>query len=238
MIGCSVFEPGGFTIDSRMMPMRMSRERARRAGHGGVARIAPAQHRRARHGGVGIARIVIALDRVLQRVEHLGAVGDGAAMDAAAVAVDVRADRAAVEAEHRLVRQDQRHRVVIGRAAAGGAGLLAEARHHQVGADRHRRARARAERGRARRVVRIGGIAAPGAALIAERRGQHLLGLMAAARIAGAAVVFGVDRLGEDDRALLAQLLDQHVIARGKIDVVARVAAAGGAHVLGVERSP
>ncbi len=59
---------------------------------------------------------------------------------------------------------------------------------------------------------------------------------MAAARIAGAAVVFGVDRLGEDDRALVAQLLDKHMVARRKIDVVAGVTAAGGAHVLGIER--
>ena len=54
--------------------------------------------------------------------------------------------------------------------------------------------------------------------------------------IAGAAVVFGVDGLGEDDRAFVAKLLDQDVIARRKIDVVGGVAAAGRAHVLGVER--
>ena len=84
-------------------------------------------------------------------------------------------------------------------------------------------------------VVRIGRIAAPGAALIPERRRQHLRGLVPAAGIAGTAVVFRVDGLGEDDGALLAQLLDQHVVARRKIDVVARVAAAGRAHVLGVE---
>ena len=157
-------------------------------------------------------------------------------MDAGAVAIDVGADRAAIEADHRLVRQDQRHRVVVRRAAARRARLLAQARHHHVDADRQRRAGARAERGRARGVVRVRRIARPGAALIAERRGQHLVGLVAPARIAGAAVVFGVHRLGEDDRALVAELLDQHVVARRKVHVVAGVAAAGRAHVLGVER--
>ncbi len=77
-------------------------------GRGGVARVAALQHRRARHGRERVARVVIAVFRVLQRVEHLGAVGDRAADDAAPVAIDVGADRAAVEAEHRLVRQDQR----------------------------------------------------------------------------------------------------------------------------------
>src|SRR5262245_12949922 len=83
------------------------------------------------------------------------------------------------------------------------------------------------ERGRALRVVRVRGVAGPGASLVAQRRGQHLVGLVAAARIARASVVFGVDGLGEDDRALGAELLDQSVIARREIDVVARVAAGG-----------
>ena len=177
-------------------------QRAARARRRDVARIGRGEHRGARHRGERVARIVIAVVRVLQRVEHLGAIAERAAMDAAAVAVDVGADRAAVEAEHRLVRQDQRNGVVVRRAAAGGARLLAEARHHQVGADRQRRARARSERGGARGVVGVCRVAGPGAALVAERRGQHLVGLVAAARIAGAAVVFGVDRLGENDRAL------------------------------------
>jgi hypothetical protein len=59
---------------------------------------------------------------------------------------------------------------------------------------------------------------------------------MLAAGIAGAAVVFGADGLGEDDRALVAQLLDQDVVARREIDVVGGIAADGRAHVLGVER--
>ena len=59
---------------------------------------------------------------------------------------------------------------------------------------------------------------------------------MAAAGIAGAAVVFGADRFREDDRALLAQALDQNMVARRDIDVVRGVAAGGRAHVLGVER--
>ena len=128
------------------------------------------------------------------------------------------------------------HRVVVGGAAGRGAGFLAEARHHEVGADRHGRARARSQRGGARRVVDVGRVAGPAAALVAERRGQHLVGLVPAAGIAGAAVVFGAHRLGEDDRALVAQLLDEDVVARREIDVVGRVAAAGRAHVLGVER--
>ena len=59
---------------------------------------------------------------------------------------------------------------------------------------------------------------------------------MRSTRIVRPAVVFGVYGLGEDDRAFVAKLLDQHMIARRKIDVVARVAAAGGSHVRGVER--
>ena len=134
------------------------------------------------------------------------------------------------------MRQDQGDGVVIGRAAGRGAGLLAEARHDQIGADRHARPRGRAERGGARRVVGVGRVAAPARALIAEHRGQYLLGPVPPARIAGAAVVFGAHRLGVDDRPLVAQLLDQLMVARRKIDVVGRVAAGGGAHVLGVER--
>ncbi len=201
-----------------------------------MARIGRFQHRGARYGGPRVARVVIAALRVLQRVEHLGAVGDRAAEDAGAVAIDVGADRAAVEAEQRLVRQDQRDRVVVGGAAGRGAGLLAEARHHQIGADRHGRARARAERCGAGRVVHVGRIAAPAAALVAEDRGQSLFRHVPAAGVAGAAVVFGAYRLGEDDRALVAQLLDEDVVARRKIDVVIGVAAAGRAHVPGVER--
>ena len=163
--------------DAHALRARPARRPCRR-----VARIGRAQHRRARHGREGIARVVVALDRVLQRVEHLGAVGDRAAVDAAAVAIDVGADGAAVEAEHRLVRQDQRHRVVVGRAAAGGARLLAEARHHQVGADRHAEPELEPSEAERVRVVGIGRIAAPGAALIAERRRQHLVGRVAAAR--------------------------------------------------------
>ena len=223
-------------MDSRMIPRRMPTSAPGCPGHLRVARVRRAQHRRARHGREGIARIVIARDRVLQGVEDFGAVGDRAAEDAAAIAVDVRPDGAAVEAEQRLVRQDERHGIVIGRSAAGRPRFLAEAGHHQIGADRHPRPRTRAERGRARRVVGVGGVAAPGAALIAQRRRQHLLGRVASTRIAGPAVVFRVDGLGEDDRALVPELFDQHVIARREIDVVARVTPAGGAHVLRVER--
>ncbi len=110
-----------------------------------------------------------------------------------------------------------------------------EARHDQIGADRHARSRARAERGRPCRVVGVGGIAAPGAALVTQYRRQHLVGPVAATGISRSPVVFRVDGLGEDDRALVAELLDQHVIARREVDVVVRVAAGGGSHVLRVE---
>src|SRR5262245_47889610 len=56
------------------------------------------------------------------------------------------------------------------------------------------------------------------------------------AGIARSTVVFGVYGLGEDDRALLAQLLDEDVVARRKVDVIGRIAAGGRSHVLGVER--
>ena len=103
-------------MDSRMIPRRIPRAR-QGAGHPRGSR-RRAQYRRARHGREGIARIVIAGDRVLQGIEDFGAVGDRAAENAAAIAVDVRPDRAG-EAEQRLVRQDERHGVVIGRSAAG-----------------------------------------------------------------------------------------------------------------------
>ena len=134
------------------------------------------------------------------------------------------------------MRQYQCNSIVVGRASRRGAGFLAEAAHDQIGADRHPRPRARAERGRSRRIIGVGRVAAPAAALIAQHRRQYPLGLMPSAGVSGAAVVFGADRLGEDDRALVAQLLDQHVVARRKIDVVGRVATGGGAHVLGIER--
>ena len=54
--------------------------------------------RRARHSRERIARIVIAFDRVLERVENPGAVRQLAGMNAGTVAIDVGADRAAVEA--------------------------------------------------------------------------------------------------------------------------------------------
>src|SRR5580692_1592146 len=59
--------------------------------------------------------------------------------------------------------------------------------------------------------------------------------MVATSRIAGAAVVFGVDRLGENDRSLGAELFHQDVVARWKIDVVSGVATTRGAHVPGIE---
>ena len=96
---------------------------------------------------------------------------------------------------------------------------------------------ARTDRCGTRRVVRVARVARPGAALIAEDRRKDLRREIRAARIAGpAAVVLGGVRFGEDDRAGLAQPRDQRVIARRKIDVVGGVGAAGGPHILGVER--
>src|SRR5262249_55823947 len=128
-------------------------------------RIGLAWNARARHGGEDVASVVIALDRILERVEHARRVGDGAAMDAGSVVVDLGADRAAEEGYVRLVRQDQCDRVVVGRPAAGLAGLLAQRAHHQVGAHRDAGARARADRGGAGRVVGVARVAGPGAAL-------------------------------------------------------------------------
>src|SRR5207248_4080716 len=102
--------------------------------------------------------------------------------------------------------------------------------------DRYAGSGGQAERGGARRVVDIARVAAPAAALIAQSRGQHLFRRVAAAGIAGAAVIFGAYRLGEDDGALAAQLLDEDVVARRGIDVVGGIAAGRRAHVLGVER--
>ena len=58
---------------------------------------------------------------------------------------------------------------------------------------------------------------------------------MAAAGVAGASVVFGVDGFGEYDGAFVAQLLDEDVVAGGEVDVVGGVGSAGGAHIFGVE---
>ncbi len=125
---------------------------------------------------------------------------------------------------------------MVGRTAAGRARLLAQACHHQIDADRQRRAGAGTERCSAPGVIRITGIAGPGAALVAQRRGQHLVGVVTPAGIASAAVIFGIDRLGEDDRSLPAELIDQNVIARRKIHVVSCIATARGTHVGGIER--
>ena len=225
----------GYTMDSRTMPMRMPSSVPGAPGIRAWLAYGVLEHRRARHGRVRVPRVVVALDRILQGVEDLGAIADRAAEDAGAVAVDIRADGAPVETQHRLVRKDERHRIVVGRSATGRPRLLAEAGHHQIGADRHARPRARAERGGAGGVVGIRGIAAPGAALVAQHRRQDLVGSVAAAGISRPPVVFRVDGLGEDDRPLGAELLDEQMIARGEVDVVARVTPGGGAHVLRVE---
>src|ERR1700676_2456995 len=71
---------------------------------------------------------------------------------------------------------------------------------------------------------------------MSRRRGEYFFRMVLSAGIAGAAVVLGVDRLGENDRALAAQLLDQQMVPGREIDIVGGIASAGGAHVGGVER--
>ena len=71
--------------------------------------------------------------RILERIEHLGRIADRAREDAGPVDMDIGADRATVESEQCLVRQDERDRIVIGRTAAGRARFLAQAAHHHVG---------------------------------------------------------------------------------------------------------
>jgi hypothetical protein len=101
-----------------------------------VARIGCAEDRGAGHRRIRVARVVIAGLGVFQSVENFGGVGDRARENAGAVAINVGADRPAIEAEQRFVRQDQRYRVVIGGAAGRGACLLPEAHHDEIGADR------------------------------------------------------------------------------------------------------
>ena len=96
MIGSSAFDPGAHTMDSRMIPRRMPASAPGVPGICAWLAYGVLQYRRARHGREGIARIVIACDRVLQGIEDFGAVGD-AAENAAAIAVDVRPDRTAVK---------------------------------------------------------------------------------------------------------------------------------------------
>ena len=59
---------------------------------------------------------------------------------------------------------------------------------------------------------------------------------MPPAWISGTPVVFSANSFGKNDRALVAELLDQQMIAGSKIGIVGGVAAAGRSHVLGVER--
>src|SRR5262245_47405864 len=105
-------------------------------------------------------------------------------MNAGAIVVYFSSDRPAQERQVRLVREDQRHRIVVGWAAAGLARLLAQAAHHEIGADRNARSRARADGSGTCRVIGVARIARPGAALIAEHRGEYLGRKMHAARIA------------------------------------------------------
>ncbi len=74
--------------------------------------------------------------------------------------------------------------------------------------------------------------------MITERRGQDRRRLVAAPDRRGtrATVVLSVDSLRVNDCTLLTQLLDEKVIARGEVDVIACVGGARRAHVLRIER--
>ena len=74
-------------------------------------------------------------------IEHgLRELADCARVRTAAIDVDVGSDRTAFKTKHRLVRQDQRHGVMIRWPSARGSRLLAEAAHDHVDADRKGRA--------------------------------------------------------------------------------------------------
>ncbi len=98
------------------------------------------EHGRARHRREGVARIVIALLGVLERIEHPGRITNRAREDAGPVNMDIRADRTPVKSEQCLVREDERDRIVIGRPAAGRTRFLAHAAHHHVGGHGNARA--------------------------------------------------------------------------------------------------
>ena len=116
-----------FADDADAKPLeRPGLPRGRRAG-----RVRALKHARSGDGGEDIARIVEAVDGIPERVEHPGRIGDAPAVDAGAIVVNVGANRAALERDERLVRQEQRHGVVIGRSAARHAGLFAEAAHRE-----------------------------------------------------------------------------------------------------------
>ena len=113
-----------------------------------VAGIRRRQHRRPRHCREGIARIVIAVLGILQRVEHLCRVGDAC----------VRGCRCG---RNRCRRRSRRRRSRASPCAAGSTrrhcdwtvrgrrrGFPRRGAHHHVGADRQRRARTRAQRRR------------------------------------------------------------------------------------------
>ena len=176
---------GGGRIDDRRIDLRvLDHELADDADAHALERARPplgdrpgvrlGGHARSRHRGEDVARVVVAVDGIPEGVEHPHGIGDIAAVDPRPIVVDLGADRAAIEGEQRLVRQDQGHRIVIGRPAARLARFLAEAAHHQVRARRDARPRAGADRRGARRVVRVAGVAGPAAALISQRRGKDL----------------------------------------------------------------
>ena len=74
------------------------------ARHPGMTGVRSLEHRGSRNCRKGIARIVVAVVRVLQGIEDFGTVDKRTGMNAGAVAMHVGTDRTTIEAEHRLVR--------------------------------------------------------------------------------------------------------------------------------------
>ena len=160
-IGSSALTPGKVNIDSRITPMRSPLRAPGVPGARSARCVGRGQEARTAHRREHVARVVVAANRILERVPHLGGVGDRPALDAGAVVVHVVADRAAEIRQESLGRQDHRLRVVVGRPATRRVGFLADAAHREVRRDRHRRAGTRSNRRGPRGVVRVGGRCRP-----------------------------------------------------------------------------
>ncbi len=89
-------------------------------------------------------------------------------------------------------------------------------------------------RGSALGIVRVTGIAGPGATGIARTEYDGIC-LGRAAGIAAGAVVFAQVGLGENDRALGAKLRHNRRVRRSRVHAVGNVRTARRAHILGVE---
>ena len=178
-------------------------ERARRAG-GDRLRVGLRRDASPRHGREDVARVVVAVHRILERVEHLHRVGDAAADEC-------RRDRCRCSTP--IAPPWNESIALCGRMSATElwlagprhdcAGLLAQAAHREVGADRDAGARARPDRRRPRRVVRLARVPAPTCCADSPSvDGRTFVGMFGAAGVAGAPVVLGRVGLGVDDRAL------------------------------------